>query len=73
MSSSAFRHLDTSLYRLQQSRLLRHREGRLRDLHKTLLKQLRVVFFDAQYAENEFAWPFDTLKHQFIDFSKVDI
>jgi hypothetical protein len=25
---------------------------------------------DAKAVENEFAWPFDTLKHRFIDFTK---
>jgi hypothetical protein len=32
---------------------------------------VQVAFFDAQDAENEFAWPFDTMKHSFIDFIKV--
>jgi hypothetical protein len=30
---------------------------------------VQVAFFDAQDAENDFAWPFDTLKHRFIDFT----
>jgi hypothetical protein len=29
------------------------------------------TFIDAQDAENEFAWPFDPLKHRFIDFTIV--
>jgi hypothetical protein len=28
------------------------------------------LFFDDHDAENVFAWPFDTLKHRFIDFTK---
>jgi hypothetical protein len=28
-------------------------------------------FLDAQKSENELAWPIDTLKHRFIDFTKV--
>jgi hypothetical protein len=27
--------------------------------------------FDAQDAENEFPWPFEALKHHFVDFKKV--
>jgi hypothetical protein len=32
---------------------------------------INVAFYDAQYAENEFVFPLDTLKHPFIDFTKV--
>jgi hypothetical protein len=32
---------------------------------------LQVAFFDAQDAENEFAWTFVTFKHRFIDFTAV--
>jgi hypothetical protein len=39
---------------------------------KTSLKRLRPsLFFDAMDAENEFAWPLDTLKHRIIDFTKI--
>jgi hypothetical protein len=31
---------------------------------------VQVSHFDAQDAENGLAWPFDTLKHCFIDFAK---
>jgi hypothetical protein len=30
---------------------------------------VQVAFLDAQDAENEFAWPFITWKHRFIDFN----
>jgi hypothetical protein len=32
---------------------------------------VQVVHFDAQEAQNEFAWQFDTLKKRFIVFTKV--
>jgi hypothetical protein len=32
---------------------------------------VKVAFFDAHDAENDFAWLFETLKHCFIDFTKV--
>jgi hypothetical protein len=32
---------------------------------------VQVSFLEAQDAENDFAWPFDTLKHRFIDINKV--
>jgi hypothetical protein len=32
---------------------------------------LKVAFSDAQNAENNYALPFDTLKHRFMDFKKV--
>jgi hypothetical protein len=32
---------------------------------------VQAALLDAQDAENEFAWPFDTLKHRFIEFTKV--
>jgi hypothetical protein len=31
----------------------------------------QFAFSDAQDEENEFAWPFVTRKHHFIDFSKI--
>jgi hypothetical protein len=31
----------------------------------------QVAFFDAQGAENEFVWHYDTLKYRFIKFTKV--
>jgi hypothetical protein len=57
----AFLHLETSLHRIHQSRFLRRPEG----THKQLIQ---VAFFDAQDAQNEFLWLFDTLKQRFIDF-----
>jgi hypothetical protein len=44
--------------------------------HSLFLKQHlsdfdQVAFFDAQEAQNVFAWVFDNLKHRFIDFNKV--
>jgi hypothetical protein len=32
---------------------------------------VQIAFLDAQDVEKDFAWPFDTLKHRFIDFIKV--
>jgi hypothetical protein len=32
---------------------------------------VKFDFFDAQVAENDFAWPFVTSKHRFITFTKV--
>jgi hypothetical protein len=32
---------------------------------------VKIAFFDARVAENDFAWHFDSLKHRFIDFTKV--
>jgi hypothetical protein len=72
----AFRHLEISLYRLQQSRFLRRPEGRLLfprpiRLLKTSLKRLHQSFFCAQHAESVFACPFVTLKHRIIEFTNV--
>jgi hypothetical protein len=73
MSSHIVRHLQTSLHRLHQSRIVGRTEGRLKDIRaisflETALKRLRSNrFLDAQDAENEVAWPFDTFKHRFID------
>jgi hypothetical protein len=70
-------HFEISLHRLHQSRVLRNPDGRLWVLTpirppKTSHKRLRKNrFFDAQDSEYDFAWPFDTLKHRFIDFNKV--
>jgi hypothetical protein len=36
-----------------------------------LSESVQVAFLDAQDAENELAWPFDSVKHRFIDFTKV--
>jgi hypothetical protein len=72
-----FQHLETFLHRLHQSRFLRRPEGRLWDLRairllKTSLPRLRPSrLLDAQEAQNEFPWPFDTLKYRFIGFIKV--
>jgi hypothetical protein len=71
----AFRHLETSLNGLKDffGRPVR----RLWDimvfrLLKTSLKRLNPSrFFEAQDGEIEFQWPFDTLKHRIIDFTKV--
>jgi hypothetical protein len=38
---------------------------------KQLLKLQTSLFFDALIAENEFEWPFDTLKHHLSKFTKV--
>jgi hypothetical protein len=73
----AFRHLQTSYHRLQQSCLLSLPEGTLWVLRAIRLLKLHfsnvvlVAFFDAKDAENEFAFALDTLKHRFIDFTKV--
>jgi hypothetical protein len=29
----------------------------------------QVAFFNARDSENDIAWPFDTLKHSFVDFT----
>jgi hypothetical protein len=73
----AFRHLQTSLHRHYQSRILRHPEIILRVLRAIQLLKLdlsdfvQIAFVDAQNAENDLAWPFEKLKHRFVDFSKV--
>jgi hypothetical protein len=36
-----------------------------------LSNSVRIGFFDAQDAENNFTWPFDTFKLRFIDFKDV--
>jgi hypothetical protein len=42
-------------------------------LLKTSIKQLRPNrYFDAQEAQSESVWPFDTFKHRFMVFTKVD-
>jgi hypothetical protein len=72
-----FRNLETSPYRLNQSRILRLPEGRLWILRAICLIEIsirdfeQIAFLDAQDAENEFVWPFDTLEHRFIDFTIV--
>jgi hypothetical protein len=50
----AYRHLETSLHRLNQSRFLRRPEATL-----YVLKSMEE--------QNVFAWPFHTLKLRFID------
>jgi hypothetical protein len=71
-----FRHHESSIHRLHQSRSLRRPEVRLRvpraiRLLKTSHKQiLPSRFFDDKNAQNEFALPFDTLKRRIIDFTK---
>jgi hypothetical protein len=64
-----FRILDTSLHRVQQSSFLIRPEGKLWILRlNRLLKRLRPRrFFDAQDAENELAWPFESWEHRIID------
>jgi hypothetical protein len=32
---------------------------------------VKIGFMDTRDAENDFAWPSDTFKHRFIDFTKV--
>jgi hypothetical protein len=32
---------------------------------------IEVDFFDVQDAENEVVWPFDNMKHRFIDFNEI--
>jgi hypothetical protein len=74
--SHGLRNNEISLHRFHQRRSLRRSEGRLRvrrtiRLLKTSLNDhIQVASFDAQDAEYEFAWPFDNLKHLFIDFTK---
>jgi hypothetical protein len=46
-------------------------QGHLAYLKHHLSDFFQVAFFNAQDAENEFVWPLDTLKHRFIDFTKV--
>jgi hypothetical protein len=73
----AIRHLQTSLHRIPQSRILRRPESRLNFFKViSLLKNhyrkfVQVAFLDAEDAENDFAWFFDTFKYRFIDFTKV--
>jgi hypothetical protein len=45
--------------------------GQFSYLKRHLSDFMKVTFFDSGDAENEFAWPFDTLKHRFIDFTEV--
>jgi hypothetical protein len=73
----ALRHLETSLHRLLQSRLLRHPDGRLwvlRAIHlfKTSLYRLRPSrFIRSQGYRKLVRTAFDTLKHHFIDFNSL--
>jgi hypothetical protein len=73
----AFRLHETLLNPNYQSHILRCPEGRLfvlspfAYLKHHLRKFFQVTFFHDQDAENEFAQPFNTLKHRFIDFTKV--
>jgi hypothetical protein len=39
--------------------------------HSTTWNITQVALFNAQDAENEFGWPFDTSKYRFIDILKV--
>jgi hypothetical protein len=72
----AFWHLETSLYRLHQSRFLRRPEGRLwllraiRLLKTSLKRHRKNSFFRCPGCRNDFAWPFYTFKHRFIDITK---
>jgi hypothetical protein len=43
----------------------------IRLLKNHLSDFVHVAFFDAQNADNEFTWPFETLKHLFIDLTKI--
>jgi hypothetical protein len=45
--------------------------GLISYLKNHLRESVKVVFFDAQDAEYDFARPFDTLKYRFIDITKV--
>jgi hypothetical protein len=73
----AFRHLETLLHRLHQSRFLRRPEGRLsvlraiRYLKHHLSGFVQIACYESQDTENEFALHFDTLKHRFIVFTEV--
>jgi hypothetical protein len=72
----AFPRLITLLYKIHQvvfKTSSRHiMSSQAHYLLKTLLKQLRPSrFFDDQDSQIDFAWPFDSLKHLFIDFAKV--
>jgi hypothetical protein len=72
-----FRHHDTSIIRLHQSRILRRSEGKLWVLRairllKTSFKRLRKSrFYPCQGFRKLFRMVFATLKHRFIDFTKV--
>jgi hypothetical protein len=72
----AFGHFETMSHRLLQNRFLRRPEGSLWILrrirvHKTSLKWLRSFVFSCPGGKNDFDRPFDTLKHRFIEFTKV--
>jgi hypothetical protein len=58
---------------LKKSRFLRLPEDRFWPFSylKNHLSIVQLAFFDAQDAQNEYAWPFDLLKHRLIDFNKV--
>jgi hypothetical protein len=70
------RHLETTLHPLLQNRFLRRPEGRLGILSSIRLHIhhlsdfVQVVFFNVQEAQNEYAWPFDTMQHRFVDSPK---
>jgi hypothetical protein len=72
-----FRHIVASLHRFHESRFLRLKDGRLgvlrpiRLLESSLPLLRSSSFINSQDAENEFTWPFDTMKHCFIDLTKV--
>jgi hypothetical protein len=73
----AHRHLERSLHRLRQNRFLKSPDVRSlifwanRLLKHHLSDFVQVDLFDAQDAENEFAWHFDTLKYRFIDITSL--
>jgi hypothetical protein len=72
MSTHGLRPFETSLHRLRQS----PEEsfwffGAIRLFKEHLIDLIQVALFDSHDTENEFAWHFDTLKHRFIDFTKV--
>jgi hypothetical protein len=71
----AFRHPETSLHQIHQSRFLRRPDARLwvlkADLKYQLSDFIKFAWFNTQDAGNVFLWPFATLKHRFIDFNKL--
>jgi hypothetical protein len=70
----AFRHLQTTLHRLQQSYVLRlpkNMSSKSIQQKNFDLSDVQFAFFVAPNTENEFAWSFDTLKHHFFYFTNV--
>jgi hypothetical protein len=65
---------ETSLYRLNPSRILWQQDG-LKGIFDHLKHRFidftKVEFCDIPQEENEFSWLYDRLKHRFIDITKV--